>query len=272
MTTNQAQRDQWNAESQATTWPRRERVSSAVTAPLLDALALTPGERVLEVGSGGGLAAMAAARAVGGTGHVTGFDLSGPLVRLAVQRAAEAKVENVTFVVGDAQTDAIPGAPFDVVMSQFGVMFFADPVAAFSNIRKHMRAGGRMAFACWQPAPKNAWFPGAVLATYQPPPPPRVEGAGPPPGPFAFGDPKYVETVLRAAGFGAIVSDAFTLEVVAPADSLFDRDLVDGLKLDPERAAQALKDLEAFQAQLIATDGQLHLSIAPQIFRARNPE
>jgi SAM-dependent methyltransferase len=270
MAANQAQRDRWNAESQVTTWPRRERITKPVTPLLLDALALRSGESVLDVGCGGGLSAMDAARAVAPTGKVTGFDLSGPLVRLATQRAKEAHIENVRFVAGDAQTDAIPGGQFDAVMSQFGVMFFADPVAAFSNVRKHLRTGARMAFVCWQPAAKNVWYPGPVLAKYAPPPAPTEHG-GPPPGPFAFGDSAYVKGVLADAGFQDVTFQEFTLDVAVAEDSILDRETAEGLQLDTERTAQAWADLQAFRAPMVKDDGLLHLTLAPQIVRARNP-
>lgn len=148
MSANQAQRDQWNAESQARMWPHRERVTSSITPLLLGLLSPQPGARVLDIGSGGGIAALDVARAVGANGTVVGFDISAPLVALATQRAAEAGIAQARFIAGDAQTDKIPHAPFDAVMSQLGVMFFADPVAAFTNIRRHLRPGARLAFAC----------------------------------------------------------------------------------------------------------------------------
>ncbi len=270
MNANQAQRDQWNAEHQVGTWPRRERITLAVTGPLLKALSLSPGEKVLDVGCGGGLAALDAARAVAPAGSVTGFDISLPLVGLASQRAAEAKADNVSFIAGDAQTDAIPGAPFDAVMSQFGVMFFADPVAAFSNIRKHLRPGGRITFACWQPAAKNTWYPGAVLALFQNPPLPTAHG-GPPPGPFAFADPAYAERVLLGAGFEQVACEALSIEVAIAEDSIIDRQTVDNLRLDADRTEEAWAALQAFKAPMLGQDRLLHFTIAPQLVQARNP-
>ncbi len=270
MTTNQAMREMWNTESQVETWPRRERFTIKVTPVLLEAMALQPGEKLLEIGSGGGLAAIDAARALGPAGSVTGFDLSAPLVGLATRRAAEAKVGNVRFVAGDAQTDAIPGAPFDAAMSQFGVMFFDHPVAAFANVRRHLRPGARMAFACWQPVAKNAWFPGPILAKYAPPPQPTRQG-GPPPGPFAFADSRYVERLLTEAGFKDIGCREFTLEASAPEDSLIDREMVDRMRLDPEKAEQAWAELQAFRSESLGADGILHMTLAPQIVRAKNP-
>ena len=266
---NQAMFDQWNAESQARTWPKREFVTSGLTPTLLEALALKPGERVVDIGSGGGLAAMQAANAVGAGGAVTGFDISAPLTGLAKQRAVEAKCGNVQFVAGDAQTGAIPGAPFDVAMSQFGVMFFSDPVAAFRNIKSHLRAGARMAFVCWQPYDRNRWFPGPVLSPYQPPPQPAANGA-PPPGPFAFGDPEYVRGILEGAGFAGVRVEPIERDITLPGDSLVDRELVEGLRVDDATKEKAWGELQAFRDTLKGADGLLHLRLAPQIVRAQS--
>ena len=142
---NKAQFAHWNATRQATAWPKRERITLNVTPLLLAALALRPGERVLDIGSGGGLAAIEAAGIVGEGGSVTGFDISEPLTGLANERAKAAGRTNARFIAGDAQTGDIPGAPFDAAMSQFGVMFFDEPVMAFRNIRRHLRDDGRIA-------------------------------------------------------------------------------------------------------------------------------
>jgi SAM-dependent methyltransferase len=139
---NEFERRRWNDESWAALWPRRERLTDKVTEYLLAALALRAGERVLEVGSGGGKAALAAAEAVGGKGAVVGADLSAPLNRLAEQRVSEAGAGNVMFCLADVQTDTVEGGPFDAAMSQFGVMFFDEPIVAFSNIHAHLEA-------CW---------------------------------------------------------------------------------------------------------------------------
>ena len=270
MAVNEAQRAAWNAESQARAWPKRERITIAVTPLLLEALALRPGEKVLDIGCGGGLAAMDAAQTVGPSGSVTGFDLSAPLVGLATQRAAERNRENVTFIAGDAQTDPVPAAPFDVVMSQFGVMFFEDPVDAFTNIRSHLKPGGRMAFACWQPASKNTWYPGPVLAPFAPPPPATKHG-GPPPGPFAFGDQAYVDGILTKAGFRDVRADDISVPVVIPDDSIFDRETVEALRVDDAKKDEAWVALMKFKETLLAGDGMLHLTLHPRIVRAANP-
>ena len=267
---NQPQFERWNAPNQASFWIRREQVTSAVTPHLLEALALQAGERVLEIGSGGGLVAIAAARAVGEAGAVTGFDISAPLTELARQRAADAGCANVRFATGDAQTGAFPGAPFDVVTSQFGVMFFGDPVAAFRNIAAQLRPGARLVFACWGPAQENAWYPGRILAQYQAPPAAGANG-GPPPGPFAFADPAYVRDVLQAAGFNDVRTDLLAIEAVVSEDAIADRATVDALKVDARTAERVWAELQAHVEPLRRDDGMLSLRLAPQIVRARLP-
>jgi len=168
---NEFERRRWNDERWAALWPRRERLTDKVTAYLLAAVALRPGERVLEVGSGGGKAALAAADAVGSTGAVVGADLSAPLHQLAEQRAREAGAGNVGFCLADVQTDKLEGGPFDVAMSKFGVMFFDEPIIAFANIRTHLKRDGRIVFACWQSSEQNPWFFAPAVAPFVPPPP-----------------------------------------------------------------------------------------------------
>ncbi len=271
MTPNEAQRRQWNTELQVRTWPKRERITTAITPILLAALSLRLGERVVDIGCGGGLAALDAARAVGPSGAVTGFDLSNGLVEFASARAKEASLANVRFVAGDAQVDAIPGAPFDAAMSQFGVMFFEDPVAAFTNVRAQLRPGGRLAFACWRSAADNAWFPMPVLARFMTAPPASSTGGGPPPGAFAFADERYVRGILEGAGFRDITLESAECDVSVSPDSAFDRETVTATSIDPARHEEAWEALQKHAASFTGPDGQLHIHLAAQIFRAGNP-
>lgn len=119
----------------------------------LDALAPRPGENVLDVGCGGGETALDLARAVAPGGTVVGIDLSAAVLAFA-RRAAEG-CKRVRFVQADAQAFPFQPASFDAAFSRFGVMFFADPTAAFINIRRSLRPNGRLAFVCWRALDEN---------------------------------------------------------------------------------------------------------------------
>jgi len=130
----------------------------------------------------------------------TALDLSGPMLARAQADAEAAGLGNVAFQQGDAQVESLEPGRFDTVISRFGVMFFADPVAAFANIRSATRPGGRLVFACWQPQAANQWMlvPGAALAEHLPPPAPAPADG---PGMFAFADPDRLRPILAAAGW-----------------------------------------------------------------------
>jgi SAM-dependent methyltransferase len=168
----------------------------------IEAAVVAVGDRVLDVGCGTGPAAIELARLVGPSGSVTGVDISPLLIERARDRAARSGLDNVVFAVADAQTAEL-GSQFDVVYSQFGVMFFEDPVAAFTNMRRASRPGGRLAFSCWQSFLANPWMGapsvGAASVFTMPPPPPV--GA---PGPFAFADPERIRSILGDAGYSEI--------------------------------------------------------------------
>jgi SAM-dependent methyltransferase len=164
------------------------------------AAAYRPRERVLDVGCGNGDLALAAARAVGPAGSVHGVDLSPAMVSVAVGRAADLGLGNVSIEAADAATFEPGPAPFDVVVSRFGVMFFDDPTAAFAHIRSTMAPGGRLAFVCWQDLFANDWIvvPGAAVAEVLPLP---VVDDPTAPGAFAFADASRVTKILTGAGF-----------------------------------------------------------------------
>jgi ubiquinone/menaquinone biosynthesis C-methylase UbiE len=211
---NADQIEYWNSKV-GDTWARMQarldRAFTPVTAALLSVAAPQPGESVLDVGCGTGETTLAVAGVVGDDGYVLGVDIADALLARARERAEELLCE-VDFRNADAASvDAEAG--FDLILSRFGVMFFADPVAAFANLHRLAAPGGRLVFACWQAASDNAWasLPMQALAPILPPAPPADPDA---PGPFAFADPERVHGILAAAGWQDIAFDALSFVMV----------------------------------------------------------
>ena len=271
MPVNEAQRKQWSNPEMVANWERREPLLARVSRHVLSAALLQSGEKVLEVGSGGGKLALLAARQVSSRGRVTGADISHGMVELATTRAAAAKAKNVSFVVVDCQADNIPGGPFDVAISQFGVMFFEDPVAAFANIRGHLKRGARLAFACWQPVSRNTWHPGPVVAPFvAASPAPASASADTAPGPFAFGDPGYVRGILQEAGFMGIDRVAKTVTARISRDAVVANALM-GAVIPPERLAEAMAAVEEHYAQMRIPETDLYrFELRIQVFTANS--
>jgi SAM-dependent methyltransferase len=267
--TNEVERKRWNSPSWVDNWPKRERLTATVTPLLLAALELRPGDRVLDIGSGGGLASIAAAARVGSSGAVAGADISAGLVALAARRAAEAKAGNVSFHVNDVQQDRVEGAPFNAAMSQFGVMFFDEPKVAFANIRAQLAPAARLAFICWQSAANNPWHYAAAIKGIVPPPPPPAPGKSPT-GPFAFAEPAYVLEILAAAGFVDAAIANHNLAVETPLDSIVDdaQLVTNGVPADLMDAAWAA--VNRHMAGFRQSSGIYRFPLAVQVVTARN--
>lgn len=177
----------------------------SMIAPIGDALlaraAFATGERVLDLGCGGGATSLAIAALVGPTGSVTGVDISPDLIAKARERAEAAGARNVTFECVDAAMFR-PDEPFDRMISRFGCMFFPQPVDAFANLHGCIKPGGRIDLAVWGPPRDNPWMMEmmGVLRRHidVPPAVPRA------PGPFAFEDTDYLTTLLGDAGFSDV--------------------------------------------------------------------
>jgi SAM-dependent methyltransferase len=213
---NKAQQEYWNTVA-GPRWVGLgggvERRVRAVNHLLLARSAIKAGERVLEIGCGTGATTVPIAEAVGERGHVVGVDISEPMLAGARKRIAESELRNVTLVQADAQTHRFEPNYFDLITSRFGVMFFADPAAAFRNLLPAARPGGRLCFACWAGLEDNRhWLiPYEIALRHLGPPSPKDPRA---PGPMAFSDPDYVRSFLTAAGFDSIAIHRETPDII----------------------------------------------------------
>lgn len=181
-------------------------------AAMLRAAQLRAGERVLDVGCGAGATTVDAARQVGPSGTVVGVDISKPMLEFAAARVAAAGVTNVELVAADAQLHGFGDGEFDAVISRAGTMFFADPVAAFSNLARCLRSGGRLAMVVPRGPYDDPWV--ATILTAAAPHLGTMEfGPLDQPGPFAFADGDRLDHILATAGFRTSDRRALTLPV-----------------------------------------------------------
>ena len=212
-------------------WTDRQPMQDILLAPvsqvLLDRADARRGERILDVGCGCGATAIALAERVAPDGFVAGIDVSAPMLARAREIAPQGLP--VDFLLADATVHPFDPASFDLLVSRFGVMFFADPVAAFANLRRALRPTGRVAFACWREPRDNPWMMTPLQAVYEHVP--KLPRPGPDdPGPFAFAAPDRVQRILAAAGFAGIAME--------PHDLAFDIAIGRGLDAAVEGALE----------------------------------
>jgi SAM-dependent methyltransferase len=208
-TSNAEQIEFWNGragEKWVSLQDAMDRNMNSIMDALMPFAAAQSGERVLDIGCGCGSTTLALAKSVTSEGMVIGIDVSAPMLELARARVAAGNAA-VEFIEADASTRSFEPA-FDLVFSRFGVMFFADPIGAFRNIRAALKPGGRVVFVCWRAMAENPWafVPLEAARELLPPQPPADPHA---PGPFAFAERARLESILRNAGFRDIEIEAF---------------------------------------------------------------
>lgn len=243
---------------------------------LMAAAAIAPGERVLDIGCGNGRTSRDAARAAGPTGSVLGIDLSGPMLARAEQLAKDEGLGNARFEHADAQVHPFDSGAFDLAMSRFGVMFFADPVAAFTNIARAVRPGGRLVLMVWQGVAVNEWIvamrDALAVGRDLPIPPPGA------PGPFAWADTGFATRTLADAGFTDVAFAGSEQPFTVGVDAADAYPFVAGLNpvqlmladLDEPTKGRALDNLRAAIAAHETPNGVVFRSAA-WIVTARKP-
>jgi SAM-dependent methyltransferase len=160
-----------------------------------------PGDRVLDIGCGFGDTTQQLATVLGPEGEAVGTDVSEPFIEASKAEAAEAGAGNLSFFAADAQQDDLQG-PYDYVFSRMGVMFFANPVAAFRNIRGALKPGGRICFVVWRRRQDNDWmYRAQQVADQYLEAPEETDVARCGPGPFSMANADTVSEQLAIAGY-----------------------------------------------------------------------
>ena len=281
-TANAAMRRYWN-EVAGPRWVglggAQEARNVEVARILLEAAAAVPGERVLDIGCGTGATLIPFAAAVGPQGHATGIDIAAPMLARARERVAEQGLTNVTLLQADAQVHDFAPASFDLVTSRFGVMFFADPTAAFRNLCGALRPGGRLCMAVWAAVAENVHrrIPVEIAVRRLGPPSPQPPHA---PDAQVFADRDYFRSVLTAAGFADIAIEPKRFHVVGASVSgmadnvvLFGaiQRLLDEKQADAATRQAIVKETEAAFAAYAAPNGEVRLPGTFLLATARRP-
>ncbi|HJL61006.1 MAG TPA: class I SAM-dependent methyltransferase [Pseudomonadales bacterium] len=235
----------WNGDA-GESWARNQQVVDAMMTPLSSAAVSGSGagseDRILDIGCGCGSTTINLAEL---GARVTGIDVSGPMLAIARQRAEVLKLDT-DFILADALTYSFD-SEYSLLFSRFGVMFFADPIAAFRNLAGGLNQNGRLCFLCWRPARENTWIsvPMAATSTHLPPSEPPDPRA---PGPFAFADKDYIKEILDSAGYKGI-----EINPVDETLTIGDSDDIDQALLFYERIGPLSRVIAELQESVRAT-------------------
>jgi ubiquinone/menaquinone biosynthesis C-methylase UbiE len=238
---NADQATYWNGPG-GRRWIDRQVMQDALLAPVAERLIAAarplPGERAIDIGCGCGATTLDVAAMTGPSGRALGLDISEPMILRARERAAELG-STAQFAVADATIHDFTSERADLLQSRFGVMFFADPASSFANMRKGLKADGRLVFACWREARLNPWLTVPLRAATKHAP--RLPELGPEdPGPFSFADETRVRRILGEAGFSDVTLTPEDLQLDTAVGLGLDNALISAMEIGP--AARALMD------------------------------
>jgi ubiquinone/menaquinone biosynthesis C-methylase UbiE len=245
----------WNGPA-GQRWVRRQEEQDTLLAPvaevLLDRAAPRAGESVLDIGCGWGGMSVALARRVLPGGRVLGLDVS----ELMLARARELVPPGLPleFELADATAYSFEPGCADLLFSRFGVMFFADPARTFANMRRGLRGGARVTFACWREPRENPWLMVPLQEAYRHVP--RLPEVGPEdPGAFSLAAEPRVRDILKRAGFTAVRLEPVALSLDLAVGQGLDAAVATALGIGPtSRALEGQPaDLQAAATRSIRT-------------------
>jgi ubiquinone/menaquinone biosynthesis C-methylase UbiE len=262
---NQKQFEAWNGGESVHYVDHTDRYDRQL-APFSEALLARGGleshHAVLDIGCGCGATTLRAAALVQ---RAVGADLSEPLLEIARHRARASGVANAQFVIADAQTHPFEAGAFDAIISQFGVMFFDAPIAAFVNLRRALAPGGRAAFVCWQGLQANEWLMvlGRVVSQYVVLP--QFGGQSGGPGMFSLCDPSEITTLLQSAGFEQVECDPLTPTILVGGGGTLDESIDFLLGMGMARGLIGLAGPDAHDAVIDSVRRELAERYEPNI-------
>lgn len=222
-------------------WTDRQAVQDVLLAPISDILIASAGpkagNRIIDVGCGCGATSIALSERVAPDGFVLGVDISAPMLERARQLMPTGLP--LDFVLADATVYPFDPLSFDLLVSRFGVMFFAEPAVSFANLRKALRPEGRITFVCWREPKLNPWMMTPLQAVYKHVP--KLPQVGPEdPGPFSFASEERVHRILVEAGYTDIAMQPHDLSLDIAIGRGLDAAVQGALEIGP--ASRALQD------------------------------
>jgi SAM-dependent methyltransferase len=256
---NEAEVTYWNSAG-GRRWVERQQSQDIILGPILQATLergqLRQGESVVDIGCGTGASSIALAERAGPPGQVLGVDVSAPMLARAAERVPPGA--RIKFVCADATTYRFEPAASDLLFSRFGVMFFAEPVRAFANLRTALKRSGRLAFACWRKFDENPWLQVPLRAALEHVPP--LPRPGPEdPGPFSFASEQRVRRILNDAGFQSVILEPHDFDLDIACGGGIEEGLEAAMALGP--TSRALQD----------QGPEMRVAVATSICRALQP-
>ena len=214
MYSNDKQKEYWT-NSAGKLWVKDKLEKDNMLEPLgnyaLSKFIVSKGSNIIDIGCGTGHTSVQLSNMVGKHGHIDGFDLSQTMIDEALKYSNSLKKKNISFTVQDIQNEILKSKNYDAAFSRFGIMFFSNPIMAFTNIFNSLKNNGLLTFICWQKQSENIWYNLGLEIVKKYVDVPVTEEKSP--GPFAFADKNYLQNILLNAGYKNIEFFQYNKEI-----------------------------------------------------------